>query len=158
MLNKFFRNSAIALAAFFALSVVIFNVLDTQQAEQGWGSEVLAEASETLQKVSPIALANACGLGASSCFRCHNGKRAEAPNKDEAEAPWHVDHDKVNYSCAGCHKGNPRILKQAIAHKNLIANPVANPDETCASCHGEDAKAKQKIYLDAHPSLVGGDA
>lgn len=139
-------------AAFFAVSVLLFNF--SQQAEQtdAWGSEVLAEVSEGLQKVSPIPLANACGLGASSCFRCHNGRRAEAPGKDE-NSPWHVEHDTVNYSCAGCHKGNPRILKQAIAHKDLVANPVASPEETCASCHGDEAAAKAKIYLDKHPRL-----
>lgn len=157
MFKSVFRNSFLALAAFFVLSVVVFNVSQHQSAEEAWGSDALVEVSEALQKVSPIPLANACGLGASSCFRCHNGKRAELPNTDAEEAPWHVEHDKVNYSCAGCHKGNPRILKQDIAHKNLIANPVANPEESCVSCHGNDAKAKQQVYLESHPKLVGED-
>lgn len=150
MKHLFGKTLAVA-ATLFAVSVLLFNF--SQQAEQeAWGGEVLAEVSQGLQKVSPIPLANACGLGASSCFRCHNGRRAEAPGKDE-DSPWHVEHDSVNYSCAGCHKGNPRILKQSIAHKKLIVNPVAKPEETCASCHSDEAEAMQKIYLDKHPRL-----
>ena len=50
-------------------------------------------------------------------------------------APWHPDHQKVNFSCAGCHKGNPRLLKKGLAHKKMIADPRATPDKSCASCH-----------------------
>ncbi len=64
----------------------------------GWGSESLVELQTGLEKISPIALANACGMGASSCFKCHNGKRAAAANMDAAKAPWHADHKKVNNS------------------------------------------------------------
>lgn len=37
-----------------------------------WGAEALQVVSDQAQQLSPIAIANACGLGASSCFRCHN--------------------------------------------------------------------------------------
>lgn len=100
-----------------------------------WGSESLVTLSEQVERLSPVALANACGLGASSCFRCHNGKRAQSPTADAATAPWHANHAKVNYSCAGCHQGNPRILKQEIAHKGLLADPRAEPEKACAGCH-----------------------
>lgn len=102
--------------------------------DAGWGAEALSDVGGAAA-FSPVPLANACGLGASSCFRCHNGKRAEAPASNPDTAPWHQQHASVNYSCAGCHQGNPRILKQEIAHKNLLANPVSEPTQACAGCH-----------------------
>lgn len=145
-----------ALALWFALltaGAVMFLVGDDTPSQeqaisgdvQGWGGEALATLSDNAQRLSPVALANACGLGASSCFRCHNGKRAASPSSDAVTAPWHLNHATVNYSCAGCHQGNPRILKQEIAHKDLIANPVTAPEKSCAGCH-----AASEI-----PSLVG---
>lgn len=154
---------SVLLSATFSLSYVGKLLLDyeekslsydSQQSSSGWGSETLQAVGGSLQNLSPIPLANACGLGASSCFRCHNDRRAPAPAKGP-EAPWHVEHDKVNYSCAGCHQGNPRILKKDIAHANLIANSVSEPAKTCASCHGAEADAKAKVYLDKHPHLQG---
>ncbi len=150
-MKRIFGKTLALVIALFAVSVLLLNVTQQPDDSDVWGSEVLAEISEGLQKVSPIPLANACGLGASSCFRCHNGRRAELPGADE-DSPWHVDHEKVNYSCAGCHNGNPRILKQTIAHKNLIANPVAHPEASCSSCHGDDAAAKSKVYSEKHPN------
>ncbi|MFO1298462.1 MAG: hypothetical protein U1F25_19675 [Rubrivivax sp.] len=44
-----------------------------------WGGEAAAADSEDPLHWLPMAPANACGLGASSCFKCHNGKRAAAP-------------------------------------------------------------------------------
>lgn len=104
-----------------------------------WGSEAIVEGNDPhagISGLSPVALANACGLGASSCFKCHNGKRAEAPSLDAEKSPWHAQHKSVNYSCAGCHGGNPRLQKKEIAHKGLIVNPVQSPEKSCASCHG----------------------
>lgn len=104
-------------------------------AHSGWGVEAIDIVKSQAQQFSPVALANACGLGASSCFRCHNGKRAALPESTPDIAPWHHQHAKVNYSCTGCHQGNPRILKQEIAHKNLVVNPLTVPEKTCGSCH-----------------------
>jgi hypothetical protein len=124
------------------------------QVEDSWGSEVLASVGEGLQQMSPIMPANACGLGASSCFRCHNGQRAKEPVRTETFT-WHTDHDKVNHSCVGCHNGNPRILKQNLAHKDLIGNPLTAPEKTCASCHSADElSGKLKNYTDKHPSFI----
>lgn len=105
-------------------------------ADAGWGSEALLSAHDEglAHFPSPIALANACGLGASSCVRCHDGKRAEAPPSAPDTSPWHADHAKVAYSCVGCHQGNPRVLRQDVAHKNLIVQPLA-PTLQCGSCH-----------------------
>ncbi len=97
----------------------------------GWTSEVLAEIHEGIVTASPIPVANACGLGASSCFKCHNGKRAEEP----APQTWHIQHAKVNHSCAGCHKGNERLMLKNMAHKQLIGDPRKNAQQTCMSCH-----------------------
>ncbi len=73
-------------------------------------------------------------MGASSCFKCHNGSRAPAPKADKQTAPWHIDHKTVNHSCAGCHKGNARLIKQELAHKDLVKDPRTDT-QTCATCH-----------------------
>jgi hypothetical protein len=96
-----------------------------------WSSEVLAGLHEKMIVSSPIPVANACGLGASSCFKCHNGKRAALPSKE----PWHEQHAKVNHSCVGCHKGNERLMLQNMAHKDLVPDPRTNPQELCMDCH-----------------------
>lgn len=99
-----------------------------------WSSEVLAEIHAGIVTSAPIRPANACGLGASSCFKCHNGKRAAKPG----DKPWHTQHEKVNHSCAGCHKGNERLMIQSMAHKKLIKDPRAQSQETCQVCHAGD--------------------
>lgn len=96
-----------------------------------WGKEVLHVSEEPGFSLSLIAPANACGLGASSCFKCHNGRRAAEPPADA----WHSDHARVNNSCVGCHQGNPRLMREAMAHTNLLADPRSTPDVSCAGCH-----------------------
>lgn len=122
-------------------------------ATDGWGSEALSVVHEGVSRMSPIPLANACGLGASSCFKCHNGQRAKAPVMDSQTAPWHVQHKKVNNSCVGCHQGNPRLMKQDMSHKGLITNPRSETSKSCASCHaGADLNELNKNYM----SVLGG--
>jgi nitrate/TMAO reductase-like tetraheme cytochrome c subunit len=104
-------------------------------AARGWGAEATMALAENASRLSPISLANACGLGASSCFKCHNGKRAPAPTSDPAKAPWHADHAKVNNSCVGCHKGNARLIKKELAHADMVKDPRPKAAELCASCH-----------------------
>jgi hypothetical protein len=111
----------------------------------GWGAEALADVRDAMRAVSPIAEANACGMGASSCFKCHNGTRAKAPSTEK----WHADHKSVDNSCAGCHKGNPRLIKKELAHDQLVKDPRADVAGMCASCHksgnaGELVKAYKK--------------
>jgi len=114
--------------------------------EVGWGSETL-DAADSWSSWSLIQSANACGLGASSCFKCHNGKRAKKWSEDLITAPWHPNHKKVNFSCAGCHKGNPRLLKKSLAHRKLIADPRTTPSESCVKCHkGQDTAKLLKPY------------
>lgn len=104
-------------------------------AAQGWGSEALAHVAEDTGSFTFIGIANACGLGTSSCARCHDGKRAPAPAKENTSGPWHRDHARVAYSCVGCHEGNPRVLREDVAHRKLIAAPLAAPDKHCKTCH-----------------------
>lgn len=108
-----------------------------------WGQEAVSVRAASW---SPIPLANACGLGASSCFKCHNGSRAAAPKMDKEAGPWHAQHAHVNDDCVGCHAGNPRIIKQELAHAALIADPRTKP-ERCAACHkSEDTTALLQPY------------
>lgn len=117
------------------------------ETSQAWGNEVLTGIHEHVLAALPIRLANACGLGASSCFRCHNGKRAPAPGGGAEKNPWHVQHQTVNYSCAGCHQGNPRLMKQNIAHKGLLADPRKDPATGCFGCHtSADAQSLVDAY------------
>lgn len=96
----------------------------------GWGHEAIANVQQHMRKISPIADANACGMGASSCFKCHNGARAVAPRAEK----WHTDHKSVNDSCVGCHKGNARLIKAELAHAGLVKDARTQPDN-CAVCH-----------------------
>lgn len=109
---------------------------------EGWGHEALADVRQRMRSVSIIAEANACGMGASSCFKCHNGTRAPAPKQEK----WHTDHKTVNDSCVGCHKGNARLIKADLAHANMVKDARTAPD-TCAKCHkGNDAAELLKSY------------
>jgi hypothetical protein len=99
-----------------------------------WGSEALASAAQHAFDLAPMPVANACGIGASSCFKCHNGSRAPAPKTDKASAPWHPNHKTVNDSCVGCHNGNARIIKKEIAHTGLVKDPRSSA-ENCVKCH-----------------------
>lgn len=113
----------------------------------GWGHEALSQVVDSLADISPIPLANACGLGASSCFKCHNGKRAAAASMDAQKAPWHSNHAKVDNSCAGCHQGNPRLMKQEMAHSKMLSDPRSDLQQACSTCHsGGELDALSKPY------------
>jgi hypothetical protein len=126
--------------------------VERNAAAEGWGGESLAAVQGDVSRFSIIGVANACGLGASSCFKCHNGTRAAAPNEDAATAPWHADHRTVNNSCAGCHNGNPRIIRKEMAHNKLIGDPRGQPKEGCTGCHATDTDEKLARYS----SVTGG--
>ena len=139
------RRSLLALgvmAAFFAVTTLAWlsvigegDAARSEVAYSGWGQEALEEIRLATAALSPIADANACGMGASSCFKCHNGTRAIAPKMDPKMGAWHVDHKSVNGSCAGCHKGNQRLIKKELAHEGLIKDSRLKPSETCDACH-----------------------
>jgi len=151
------RRTVVGVTAFglVATGLAVFesslptSVADREQTD-GWGSESLAEVHKKVEGFSLIGVANACGLGASSCFKCHNGSRADKPESDPEKAPWHPQHAKVNHSCAGCHNGNERIIRKRMAHRELIANPVTAPEQSCANCHsGGETKEYVQRYLTA---------
>ncbi|MFO8005381.1 hypothetical protein [Thioalkalivibrio sp.] len=116
--------------------------------QRDWGAEVLDAIHDNVIAQGLVRPANACGLGASSCFRCHNGRRAAEPPTDPTTAPWHSDHARVNNSCTGCHDGNPRLMREQMAHKDLIAKPLNAPDESCASCHRNESELEE--FLDRY--------
>jgi hypothetical protein len=157
-LGRRLRNASFAVVTLTVVAVgaAVLESLPTSVADgsgkEGWGAESLAAVHEGVSGFSLISVANACGLGASSCFKCHNGTRADAPNEDPATAPWHAEHRTVNNSCAGCHNGNPRIIRKEMAHNKLIANPRQHTEQSCASCHSADADTKVTRYL----SVMGG--
>lgn len=114
-------------------------------AASGWGSEALAALHEA-PLLSLVRVANACGLGTSSCVRCHDGRRAAAAPATDTAGPWHRDHAKVSYSCTGCHEGNPRVMRQDVAHKKMVAQPLKAPDSHCKDCHKNDRAALARRY------------
>src|SRR5674476_843754 len=106
-LRKYKRGMivATALTVLFSASTAAWLSLMAEQqstispvssADSGWGREAIGNVREYVAAISPIANANACGMGASSCFKCHNGIRAEAPKMDAKTAPWHFNHESVN--------------------------------------------------------------
>ncbi len=99
--------------------------------KNGWGASAISNIHESFATCSPIAAANACGMGASSCFKCHSSGRGPAVS----DSPWHTDHEPVNNDCVGCHGGSPWILRKSLAHAGLIADPLKVPQKACASCH-----------------------
>lgn len=113
----------------------------TSEPVPSWGGEALNAVYRGIADLSPIQLANACGSGASSCFKCHDGKRASAPKYDEQTSPWHLNHKTVEHSCVGCHKGNERIIKKEIAHVSLIGDPRTKT-ESCSGCHKPEEVAQ----------------
>ena len=118
----------------------------------GWGMEALkTTVGEAKNHLQLIPLANACGLGASSCFKCHNGKRAGLASP----VAWHTDHAKVNNSCVGCHGGNPRLMKETLAHKNLLLNPLVSPKKYCFGCHQESNN--QSLVAKYNDLKMGGE-
>jgi len=151
LLGKIWRGGV--MLSVLGLGVALISGMAGKHAEQaetlaapGWGAEATVALAEGVARLSPIALANACGLGASSCFKCHNGKRAPAPEMNAETAPWHAQHAKVNNSCVGCHQGNSRIMKQDVAHAKMISRPRDNSAHSCASCHTNDLSKVQNFY------------
>ena len=120
---------------------------DSPVASGGWGAEALNLVEQATSQLQLIPLANACGLGASSCFRCHNGKRAgqASPNA------WHTEHEKMNNSCVACHGGNPRLMKEKLSHKGMLLNPMTQPDKYCFDCHNDD---KAQVQLEKYNNLL----
>lgn len=144
LMEKLMRRTGwgVAVAVVAMATVAVWTVLAVEaleydpQAEtyHGWGEETLSRVHEGLAQTAPIKLANACGLGASSCFKCHNDQRADK----QSDKKWHTMHSDVNHSCAGCHQGNERLMVKGMAHRDLLADPREHPGKSCASCHDDN--------------------
>ncbi len=122
--------------------------LTATAADHGWGSKAIVLLHADLLSGAGIRPANACGLGATSCYKCHNGTQAAAPDNK----PWHVQHIPVNYSCNGCHQGNPRLMNKVIAHSGLLSDPLTNPAKACATCHTDPARLGK--YLASYKQIA----
>lgn len=153
-LKRVLKGGSIALGVFVAAGMLAIGVHDlsydtntqtTSLERSGWGNEVADAIHDTGILQGIVKPANACGLGASSCFKCHNGRRAAEPTMDPIKAPWHADHSKVNNSCVGCHNGNPRLMRENMAHQNMISRPSSTPDESCATCHQNAAELEKHL-------------
>jgi nitrate/TMAO reductase-like tetraheme cytochrome c subunit len=155
------RRVAVGLgaASLAVLTAVVWSVLVTAPGNNGtapasatangWGSEALESLQAHARDLAPIPVANACGIGASSCFKCHNGKRAAAPKMDKEKGLWHAQHKTVNDSCVGCHGGNARIIKKELSHQGMVNDPRTKPEQ-CVSCHkADDQAALLKRYAKA---------
>ena len=147
------RAASLALALLLGLALWTFGAPrgapDAAQSAGAWGDEALQAEPGAAAAVAdwlPLAPANACGLGASSCFKCHNGKRAALPTADPVKGPWHLQHSKVNNSCVGCHHGNPRVMKEDVAHNKLVAKPRDDTAGSCAGCHTGDLDKVKNAY------------
>jgi hypothetical protein len=116
------------------------HIASVHRLDAGWGAAAIAAPHRYEAKWSPIAAANACGMGASSCFKCHAAGRGPAIS----EKPWHSDHSQVNNDCVGCHHGSPYLLKKTLAHADLVPDPRTAPDKSCtnAGCHQSDEANK----------------
>ena len=134
LLKKLMAVLALVLVACLLSFAHVLSQPVAETPHAGWGHEVLTPAPSPSASWSLIGIANACGLGASSCVRCHNGERAAAAPAGDSTGPWHRDHAKVPYSCVGCHQGNPRVLRQDVAHHRLVADPLAGAPQ-CSDCH-----------------------
>ena len=152
LLRKIWRSSfllavlGLGMAIVSDIADITLQRAEQQTAASGWGGEAVFAIADQAVLMSPIAVANACGLGASSCFKCHSGKRAALPKMDAKAAPWHAQHTKANNSCVGCHKGNPRIMKEDLSHAKMIAKPFDNSTDSCAVCHAGDLNKVQSAY------------
>ena len=83
----------------------------------------------------------ACGASTSSCKTCHEVK-GEDPVSQKGD--WHTQHSFGDF-CQACHLGVATETDKAKAHVGLV-KPLAQPDESCASCHPSDSAARVVKY------------
>lgn len=83
----------------------------------------------------------ACGASTSSCKTCHEVKGEDPVSK---KGDWHTQHSFGDF-CQACHLGVATETDKAKAHVGLV-KPLAQPDQTCASCHPSDSAARAVKY------------
>lgn len=97
------------------------------------------------------------------------GAEGEMPEKGESCVQCHADlymlYDTGKYhclcqakaSCTDCHGGVVNTLDEAIAHQNMIANPLGEGGEVCQRCHPQDFEARVEQFMliaGAHPATT----
>ncbi|MGC7873605.1 hypothetical protein ACPUYX_19095 [Desulfosporosinus sp. SYSU MS00001] len=84
----------------------------------------------------------ACGASTSSCKTCHEVQGADPVSK---KGDWHTQHSFGDF-CQACHLGVATETDKTKAHTGIIAKPLAQPDQTCVSCHPTDTAARVAKY------------
>ncbi|MDP4126536.1 MAG: hypothetical protein Q8912_06320, partial [Bacillota bacterium] len=84
----------------------------------------------------------ACGASTSSCKTCHEVQGADPVSK---KGDWHTQHSFGDF-CQACHLGVATETDKTKAHAGVVAKPLAQPDQSCASCHPADAAARVAKY------------
>ena len=83
----------------------------------------------------------ACGASTSSCKTCHEVKGEDPVSK---KGDWHTQHSFGDF-CQACHFGVATETDKPKAHVGLV-KPLAQPDQSCASCHPADSAARVAKY------------
>lgn len=84
----------------------------------------------------------ACGASTSSCKTCHEVQGADPVSK---KGDWHIQHSFGDF-CQACHLGVATETDKSKAHVGIVAKPLTQPDQSCASCHPADAAARAAKY------------
>lgn len=92
----------------------------------------------TTPKVSEAA----CGASTTTCKTCHEVK-GEAPVSKKGD--WHIQHAFADF-CQACHLGVATETDKTKAHAGVVAKPLAQPDQSCASCHPADTAVRVAKY------------
>lgn len=89
----------------------------------------------------PTVTEAACGASTSSCKTCHEVKGEDPVSK---KGDWHTQHSFGDF-CQACHLGAATETDKTKAHVGLV-KPLAQPDQSCASCHPSDSAARAVKY------------
>lgn len=92
----------------------------------------------TTPKVSEAA----CGASTTSCKTCHEVK---GENPVSQKGDWHTQHSFADF-CQACHLGVATETDKAKAHAGIVAKPLAQPEQSCASCHPADTAVRVAKY------------
>lgn len=84
----------------------------------------------------------ACGASTSSCKTCHEVQGQDSVLK---KGDWHVQHAFGDF-CQACHLGVATENDKTKAHAGVVAKPLSQPDQSCASCHPSDTATRVAKY------------
>jgi len=84
----------------------------------------------------------ACGASTTSCKTCHEVK---GENPVSQKGDWHTQHAFADF-CQACHLGVATETDKTKSHAGIVAKPLTQPDQSCASCHPEDTATRVAKY------------